>query len=426
PKDANAFRVETEEGQKLGYLFIIAKEHIDQEEFGSFVKQLTIGLNSTKLILTNRIKSERLSILVQKLREEINKGEKMAELNRLVLENSPLAILSVGKDGHILQHNPHAKKLLAQNLEKTNIFDIECLKKAEIRVLLGKKDLIECTLLINGKHHTLSLATTPIKNTKNTLLLIDDITERKENDQIIIQKEKMATLGELSSGLVHNLRSPLTAAKGIPELILLGIKSKKLKVLQTVDGQEVEDKELKKNIKLIDENIKRALNIIDSIMEFSKKDFGTFEQVTLKESIEDARNLLEHRLREKSITFVNKTEQCTLFSKKNLLTQIFINLLQNSIDAVETGGSIEVTCHKQKNRWIIHFSDNGAGIEEENLERVFEPFFTSAQKSDGIGIGLSITRKLVTLHGGSIKALTRKGGGTIMELIFPLQNTENS
>ncbi|UCB44422.1 MAG: HDOD domain-containing protein, partial [Spirochaetota bacterium] len=82
PKDTTAFRIETEEGQKLGYLFIIAQEHIDQDELGCFVKQLAMGLNSTKLALTNTIKSERLSILVQKLKEEINKGEKMAELNR--------------------------------------------------------------------------------------------------------------------------------------------------------------------------------------------------------------------------------------------------------------------------------------------------------------------------------------------------------
>ena len=236
----------------------------------------------------------------------------------------------------------------------------------------------------------------------------------------------MATLGELISGIVHNLRSPLTVAKGIPELILLGIKSKKFKVLKTVDGKDVEDKELKKNIELIDDNIERALKIIDSIMDFSKKDFGAFEHISLKESVEDAKNLLEHRLKEKNITFVNKTEPCILFSKKNLLTQIFINLLRNSIDAVETRGLIEVVCHKQENRCVIHFIDNGTGIQEENLEMVFEPFFTSSQKSNGIGIGLSITRKLITLHGGSIKALPRKEGGTTIELIFPLHKTETS
>jgi signal transduction histidine kinase/HD-like signal output (HDOD) protein len=437
PKDAAEFPIETEEGQKLGSLFIVAREPLDQVELGPFVKQLAVGLTSTKLALTNRIKSERLSILVQKLKEEIDKGEKMAELNRLVLENSPLAILSISEDGLILQHNPQARKLLAQDLSNVNIFDNKIIKKAEIegphnkspdafigdfiQTHLGKKGHNEFTVIINDKHIALSVDTAPIKDTKNTLLIIDDITERKEQEQIIIQKEKMATLGELASGIVHNLRSPLTVAKGIPELILLEINSERLKILKMIDGKEVEDKELKKNIELIEKNIVCALKIIDSIMEFSRKDFGSFEKIPLHESIEDAKTLLDHRLKEKNIVFVNKTEHCIIFSKKNLLTQIFINLLQNSIDAVETGGAIEVTCHKQKNHFVVHFIDNGSGIEEENLEKVFEPFYTSHKKKDGIGIGLSITRKLVTLHDGSIKALPRKGGGTIIEILFPVK-----
>jgi signal transduction histidine kinase len=102
-----------------------------------------------------------------------------------------------------------------------------------------------------------------------------------------------------------------------------------------------------------------------------------------------------------------------------MLTQIFINLFNNSIEAIENSGTIEVSYFKEKGRTIIHFMDDGRGIDPEKLELIFEPFFTTSGKANGAGIGLCITRKMITLHGGSIKALPRKGGGTIIEIIFP-------
>jgi signal transduction histidine kinase/HD-like signal output (HDOD) protein len=438
PKNAMEYPIETEKGQKLGYLFMEVQQPLDKIELGTFIRQLALGLNSTKHAFTNRIRNERLNIVVQKLKEEIDRGNKMAELNRLMLENSPLAILSIRNDGLILQHNIQAKKLFGRDLEKVNLFDSKIPKISAratfsnkshkeykspvefIKAHLGKKSHTESTIFINSAHHTLSIDTAPIENTQNTLLFIDDITERKENEEFIIQKEKMATLGQLATGIVHNLRSPLTVAKGTPELILSLLKSNKLKIVKIVDGKEVEDTEFQKNIELIEENIVHALDIVDSIVEFAKKDFGSFEQIPLKDAVEDAGALLEHRLSEKNIVFINKTESCTLFGKKTLLTQIFINLLQNSVDAIKEAGTIEVTCHKEKHNWVILFEDNGSGIEEENIEKVFEPFFTTPQKANGTGIGLSITRKLVTIHGGTIKALPRKGGGTVMELRFPV------
>ncbi len=298
--------------------------------------------------------------------------------------------------------------------------------KSGIEILLKK-------LLKEGKIHetvvqrqeekrVFSIESAQIEGTTQTLLILQDITERKENERIAIQREKMATLGELAAGIAHNLRSPLAVAKGIPELILSELGSKDLKIVKLVNGKKAEAKGLRENMELISDSMVKALSVIDSIMEFSKEDFGTFEPLVISEAVEKARALLEHRLKSKHISFTNKTSSCVMQGNKNLLTQAFINLLNNSIDAVEEHGTIEVNCLMEKDRLVIHFEDNGKGIEKNNLERIFEPFFTTSGKANGTGIGLSVTRKLVTIHGGSIAAIPREGGGTVMELVFPTRH----
>jgi PAS domain S-box-containing protein len=425
-----AFRIQTAERNILGNLYLFDNiEEPDPEELELFLQQLALGLNHVKLFFTNKLKNERLNILVNKLQEETEKGKRMAEINRLILHNSPVGILSVDKKGKIIQSNPQAAKLLDEVLAERNLFDLDTVAKTGLEVplkkLLKEGKSHETVVRKQGERRSFSIESAQIEGTTQTLLIIQDITERKENERIAIQREKMATLGELAAGIAHNLRSPLAVAKGIPELILSELGSKDLKIVKSVDGKKAEAKGFRENMELISDSIVKALRVIDSIMEFSKEDFGTFEPLIISEVVEEARSLLEHRLKSKQVIFTNKTSSCVMQGNKNLLTQAFINLLNNSIDAVEEHGTIQVNCLMEKDRLVIHFEDDGKGIEEDNLERIFEPFFTTSGKANGTGIGLSVTRKLVTIHGGSIAAIPREGGGTVMELVFPTRKREN-
>ena len=104
----------------------------------------------------------------------------------------------------------------------------------------------------------------------------------------------------------------------------------------------------------------------------------------------------------------------------NMMIKIFLNLLKNSMDAIKDTGTIKVNYRKEKDKIIIRFIDNGRGIEKDDIDRIFEPFYTTSGRANGTGVGLSITRTMVTIHGGSIKALQGKDGGTIMEITFPV------
>ena len=412
------------DGAPLGAVHVsesaVSDRFLDRET-EPFLRQLALGLSNVKLFFTNRLKTDRLNILVSRLQEATEKSSRMAEVNRLILAHSPVGIMSVDREGKITQSNPMARLQLGEELDGKSIFGLDMVRSSgfggPLKRLFKEQDTVEWTVEKSPRTVTLRIDAASIEKTKQTLLIIQDITDRMEKERIVIQQEKMATLGELAAGIVHNLRSPLAAARGIPELILseLGPEDRH-------NGRTVDAKGLRENMALISDSMEKALRVIDSIMELTREDFGVHTPVSLYEVVEGARSLLDHRLTAKEIRFFNRTVSCVVQGgNKNLLIQAFINLLNNSIDAIETGGAITATCTKEGKNHIIRLEDDGRGIPKENLQRVFEPFFTTSKGSEGTGIGLSITRKIITMHGGIINARTREEGGTVMEIVIPIE-----
>ena len=416
------------DGPEIGKLFIETEKSADTPDVKAFVDHISLGLSNVRLHLTNLLKTEKLGIAVKQLKEENEGKRKALQLNRLLLDNSPVGILSVDESGKVLTANREAESLFQPDIRDKNLFKLDFLVKNNLEGLFAdvirNRESRDITAAVNGKPRSFHLKTAPVEDTGQTLILISDITERLDDEKALIQKEKMATLGELAAGIAHNLRSPLAVVKGIPEMILSELEKQTLSVVKK-DGKPVHaEAEMKENMELITKSLEKVFSIIDSILDLSRTEKGNFKPVAISEAVEDARTLLLHKLREKEIRWSDKTASFTLFGNKTMLTQIFLNLFTNSIEAIASrttaeSGSIEVACAKREDRTVIQVVDNGAGVKEEDLERIFEPFYTHSGKANGTGIGLSITRRMVTLHGGSIKALRRPGGGMIMEIVLP-------
>jgi len=414
------------DGSEVGKLYISPEVLEDKKQIKPFIDLLSLGLNNLHLYMEDRLKTERLDIALKKLNSEMEKSRRTARINELILHNSPVGILSISNERKIISFNKTAETILKENLLRKNLLHLKIFKNnrvqadiSELVYLEGEKDL---SLIQNGKQLHLHFKTVKIEHTDMMLVLINDITRRVENEQMLRQREKMATLGELASGIAHNLRSPLAVIKGIPELILSEMDKKEIRVLRREERREVEDTEIRENLELLVKSVQKAFDIIESILNFTKMDKGSFEKLDLHPLIEEVHTLLEHRLQDKNITLQNKLQGCTVIGNKNMLTQVFLNLINNSIDAVKEKGLIEVNYSKKNNKLIIRVEDNGKGITPEETERIFEPFYTTSGKANGAGIGLSITKKIVILHGGTIKAFPREGGGTVMEITFYKRN----
>ena len=420
-KDARAifFTLKSGDGTEIGKLFIKTSQPTEPEDIQTFFDQFTLGLNNLRLHLTNKLKSEKLNVAVKQLRDENERRQRILQLNKLILDNSPAGIVSIDEAGDIETYNRKAELLFLEDLKGKNFFHLDLFVQNKlvnaVREVIAINKPRDLSIEIGGKLRSFHIEPAPMEGTGSTLVLLNDITDRIENEMMMIQKEKMATLGELAAGIAHNLRSPLAVVKGIPELLLSELEQKKL--TGNSDFEAV-DKEIRDNLQLISQSMEKAFAIIDSIMDFSKEEMGKFEKLDVELIVDEAYFLLEHRLKGKAITFRNNTSGVNIFGNKNMLIQIFVNLLTNSIDAIEETGTIEVNCKKYDDKTIVTVEDDGRGIREGDFEKIFEPFYTTSGKADGAGIGLSITRKMVMLLGGSIRALPKRGKGTVMEITF--------
>ena len=426
-KFEDIFYIKAPDGTVIGFITISSiNNKTDKSEIRTFIEYISLILNNYDLQLSNRLRSEKLQITVKKLQDEIESRKKTDKLNSLILEHSPYGIIIANKDGDVLLYNKNAGEFLSKELEGSNLLkDLENIDERlekTIKSSLTTNQSKDIAIRRNRRIIYIHLESSILKEISKVILTMHDITDRKIKEALITEKKKMETLAELAAGIAHNLRSPLAAAKGVLELIKNDLDKNEIKILRKKDNKEIEDKELIENLNIIASSIEKSFLIINSILALSKKNNKEKiknETFSLKEAVNEARSLLKNRFEEKDIIFTEILNCEKIKGSKDMFVQIFLNLFNNSIEAVDKGGWIKINCYEDKQKVIIDVSDNGRGIRKEDINRVFEPFFSTSGEAMGRGIGLSITKKMVIEHGGSIRAIPKKEGGTIFRIIIP-------
>ena len=248
-----------------------------------------------------------------------------------------------------------------------------------------------------------------------------DITERLQTEQQLIQAAKMATLGEMSAGVAHELNQPLS---------VIGTGSDFLK--KTLErGRELDPAALLAVAQELSQQVERARRIIDHLREFGRKYEVSAESISLNQPIQGVLGLLGQQLAVHDITVRTDLDPGLplVLGDVNRLEQVLINLVMNARDAIEqrretSGGPeglIEIKSFAQDGQAVVTVSDNGAGIAQADQDRIFQPFYTSKEVGKGTGLGLSISYGIVRDFGGSISVRSAPGAGATFRLSFPVQ-----
>lgn len=235
----------------------------------------------------------------------------------------------------------------------------------------------------------------------------------------LIQSGKLAALGEVSSGLAHELNNPLTIVTGYVELVRTSMQT----------GRVLSITELAEQGALLEKaerNLERMAAIIRHIMEFARESRPAKAPTLLVEIVEKSMILISEQLRLKNIC-VSMDLQPGLMAHLNAsqMEQVFINLLTNARDAIgeahgDAGGRIRVTSRALSSTDVeVEFSDNGVGMDEDTRSRVFQPFFSTKDVGKGMGLGLSISHGIVQEHGGAITCLSEPGRGAAFIIRLP-------
>ena len=246
---------------------------------------------------------------------------------------------------------------------------------------------INVSLLTNMESHPYAL-----------MIFIKDITEQKKMERELENAKFFATIGKMASLISHQIKTPLAAVK-----MNIDILQNKLNL------NEVE----KKSFEIISKEIKRLTGLTKNILIYSKEAEPKFNKVDLRQVIESIRFLFKPLLDEKGIVFNDNLKKIEVNGDMVLLQSLFLQLIENSIEAIGNNGLIEIDYKENKDKsYSIFVKDNGCGISEN--KKIFEPFYST--KSTGTGLGVPIAERILKQHNGSLNLVSSKVGETIFEI----------
>ncbi len=228
--------------------------------------------------------------------------------------------------------------------------------------------------------------------------------ELRDIQEELLRKEKLAVLGQLAGGVGHELRNPLGVINNSSYFLNMRLKN-------------VADEKVKKHLKIIEREVNSANTIISGLLDFASSKTPTKHQMDLNDVIQKA---LSQVAIPKNIRVVNQLDKTLppIIANPTQLGQVFGNIILNAVQAMPEGGQLMIKS-KAPNPEIVtvSISDTGVGIPEENLDKIFEPLFTTQAK--GIGLGLAVTKTLVERHGGIITVESEVGKGSTFTVKLP-------
>jgi len=352
------------------------------------------------------------------------------EQYRDLFENANDLIQSVTPDGHFLYVNKAWRKALGYNEEEVanlELWDIihsdsipHC-REVFQKVMLGKTvDVIEVVFVAkDGK----SIAVEGNANCRfeggkpvATRGIFRDVTERKraEKREKQLQQEldlssRLASVGEMASGIAHEINNPLTSVIGFSQLLM---------------GNDIPD-DIREDLEIINNEAQRVAKIVQGLLTFARQHKPGRNYVDINNIVSQVLELRAHHMEVNNIQVITQfdSDLPRTMVDANQLQQVFLNIVLNAekeMTAAHHRGKLSVKTEKIDSSIRVSFADDGPGISKGHLDRVFDPFFTTREVGDGTGLGLSICHGIVTAHNGRIYAESKPGKGATFVVELPL------
>jgi signal transduction histidine kinase len=265
----------------------------------------------------------------------------------------------------------------------------------------------------NGAKSTLNVAIAPLVSKDleqiGRLIIFDDVTDRAELEQRLVQADKLSSIGLLAAGVAHEVNTPLAVISTYAQMLAKQVANDDQKSILL-------DKIAKQTF--------RASEIVNSLLNFSRTSTTSFGDVDLNKVVRETMSLLEHQIQKVGVEV--KMDLAgglpPVHGNAGKLQQVFLNLFLNARDAMDGGGVLSVRTWAEESGARVDVTDTGHGISPEHIQRIYDPFFTTKGHRKGTGMGLAVTYGIVQEHKGSIEVSSRQGG-TRFHLRLPWSRT---
>jgi signal transduction histidine kinase len=334
-----------------------------------------------------------------------------------VLQDLPLGVVSIDNTGVVISWNKQLSKLTGIEQADAVGETIDQLDSPWSDLLAGFIDSEEFMISklkvpIGPGIRILNLFKAVVsqqrENHSGIAILIEDNSERYSLEQKLAHSERLASIGQLASGVAHEIGNPVTGIACLAQDLRNDL----------ADSAPAND-----GLNQILTQTERISRIVGSLSNYSHAgavDEYPTERIDLRQVIDEAIDLVSLSHAGKLMKYVNECPDGVLvngYAQK--VEQVFVNLLSNATDASEPGQTIAIEFEQRRNQLMIAVIDQGKGIADEHLSKIFEPFFTTKMVGEGTGLGLSLTYNIIQEHGGSISVSNRSQGGCRFEILLP-------
>ncbi len=412
------------EGERLGLLEATLPESPDAPMYRQVLR---IVANILSPLLASVELSEDLASEVAVRTREV---EAQRRFTSKIIDSLPVGLYVIDRDYRIQAWN-RKRELGTQGVERDEVlgrpvFDVlhrqpRGLLQREFDSVFGtgRIEQVEVQSSASGVPRHYRITKVPMRVDDDTITHVitigEDLTDWKSVQQQVAQTEKLAAVGQLAAGVMHELNNPLATIGACIEALML-----RSEVIPEPERRQVEE-----YLRIVDSELGRCKAIVDGLLDFSRPKSRVMKRAPVNQIVEDALFLVGHHDRFKRIELIRQLGDNLpdIHANTEQLIQVFLALMLNAIDAMEGMGTLSVTTRtadESDGEIVVELGDTGMGIPSDDMPKIFEPFFSTKQPGRGTGLGLSICYGIVQQHGGSIHVDSGIGRGSVFRVYLPV------
>lgn len=352
--------------------------------------------------------------LVDQLQSRLDEVSRLQQYSEGIIESSPAGIAVLGSGLRILSANTGFSRLVGRAASRLTGRHLE--EVLPVRPLpepgAGPLEVSYCDADRRERH--LQLSTAHFEHGDGRILVVHDVTERVAMESALKEQDRLAALGVMAAGVAHEVNTPLTGISSYAQMLL---------------ADTPDDDPRRRLLEKVERQTFRASKIVNGLLDFARNRQGEMGPVRLGEVAEECLELMRERLAKRGVEVrwhapsPGTAEPVVVHGDAGELQQVVTNLLLNACEAMEEdgGGTLDLRLEAVGDRGRLTVADSGHGISEEDLDRIFEPFWTSKLGRGGTGLGLAISSDIVRHHRGDLRVESTPGEGATFTLELPLE-----